>query len=406
LDKAIKIIFTIILIFIFLYAFSSSYTSHSIDALAYVIALGIDTTDNDKMKVSFQFVDTSSYSKEGSSEGNGSIVETVEASSIDVAINLMNTYMGKEINLSHCKAVVFSEDFAKDGIDKEIYSLINNTQLRPTANIIISKCEANYYIENSTSTLEKVITKYYDVFPKSSKYTGYTSNITIGKFFNELYDANSGTTAILGGINTDSSDSTSNNENDFDIVANDSTIIGERETENIGLAVFDNTGKLIGELTAIETLCHTLVTNEVSTFLISVPNPQDENANIDLSISPCKKANINVDTSGSSPYITISMQLTAKILTINTNNNYLDENYLTNISQSAKNYFNSIMTEYLYRTSTVFNNDIDHFSNYAVKNFFTTFDFNNYKWIENYKNTVFNVNIDINTESSLLLTES
>ena len=45
---------------------------------------------------------------------------------------------------------------------------------------------AKYYIENSTSKYEKVITKYYDIFPKSADYTGYTANVTIGDFFNKL----------------------------------------------------------------------------------------------------------------------------------------------------------------------------------------------------------------------------
>lgn len=42
MNKIIKNIFIITSIFIFLLGFSSSYTSLSIDNLAYVIALGID----------------------------------------------------------------------------------------------------------------------------------------------------------------------------------------------------------------------------------------------------------------------------------------------------------------------------------------------------------------------------
>ena len=30
------------------------------------------------------------------------------------AINLLNSYIGKEINLSHCSLIIFSEEFAKN----------------------------------------------------------------------------------------------------------------------------------------------------------------------------------------------------------------------------------------------------------------------------------------------------
>ena len=152
-NNIIRNIFIFILIIVFIVAFSASYTSRGIDNLAYVIAIGVDTSDNDNVKVTFQFMHTSSFSQDGSSNEETSIVNTVESSSIDTAINLMNTYLSKELNLAHCKVVVFSEDIAKDGISSAVYSLINNSQLRPTANVVISKCEASYYIENSKPIL-------------------------------------------------------------------------------------------------------------------------------------------------------------------------------------------------------------------------------------------------------------
>lgn len=36
-------------------------------------------------------------------------MDTIEAPSIDAALNLINTYSSKEINLSHCKLIIFSE---------------------------------------------------------------------------------------------------------------------------------------------------------------------------------------------------------------------------------------------------------------------------------------------------------
>ena len=192
----------VILVLVFLYAFSASYTSDSVDNISYVIALAVDENEGEKnLQVTFEFMDTSSFSSEKSSESNSAIIDTINASSINSAINLLNAYIGKQVNLSHCKVVVFSDKIAKKGITAEVSELMNNIQVRPSTNIIICKGNALEYIQNSTSQLEKILTKYYDIFPNSSEYTGYTSNIMIGEFYNYLTTKECGNLAILGGLN-------------------------------------------------------------------------------------------------------------------------------------------------------------------------------------------------------------
>ena len=140
MKKLFRNIFIVLITIVLVMAFSSSYTSFSIDNLAFVIAIGIDTGDNDgNLKVSFQIAKPSSASQGSSTQDETSIINTVETSSIYTAINLMNSYIGKELNLSHCKLVVFSEEVATNGISNEIYTLINDVQIRPSTNIIVSK---------------------------------------------------------------------------------------------------------------------------------------------------------------------------------------------------------------------------------------------------------------------------
>ena len=113
--NVVSIIAFLILLVIFASAFSSSYTSHNMSNLAYVLALGIDVGENAKMKVSAQFTKSDSFSSSNSSsdESNSVVLVSGEAESIYSCLNLINTYIGKEINLSHCSIVVFSEEFAK-----------------------------------------------------------------------------------------------------------------------------------------------------------------------------------------------------------------------------------------------------------------------------------------------------
>lgn len=112
----VSIIAFLLLLVIFINGFSASYTSRQIGNLAYVLAVGIDVGEKAKMKVSVQFSQSSTFSSSsgGSSPSSNNIVlVSGEADSIFSAINLLNSYIGKEINLSHCSLFIFSEEFSK-----------------------------------------------------------------------------------------------------------------------------------------------------------------------------------------------------------------------------------------------------------------------------------------------------
>ena len=112
----VSIILFFILFVIFANGFSASYTSRKIGNLAYVLALGVDVGEKAKLKVSAQFTKSATVSpgSGGSAEDIGNIVlVSGEADSIFSALNLLNNYIGKEINLSHCSLFIFSEEFAK-----------------------------------------------------------------------------------------------------------------------------------------------------------------------------------------------------------------------------------------------------------------------------------------------------
>lgn len=46
------------------------------------------------------------------------------------------------------------------------------------------------------------------------------------------------------------------------------------------------------------------------------------------------------------------------------------------------------------------------FGKYALKNFFYTEQYNNYNWLENYKNAFFDVKVDTSIKSGMLIIET
>lgn len=447
-----SIIVFVILLVIFSNAFSASYTSRNISNLAYIFALGIDKGENAKIKISAQLskIATSTGGGGSSGEGNNPILISCEANSIFSGINLLNTYIGKELNLAHCSVFVFSKEFAQDGISSEIYSLINNEEVRPSTNLVLSTCDAYDYLKNSNPNLERLTTKYYETFSITDRFTGYISNITIGNFYNTLASKDEEATAILGGLNSaarsensksssnsnksDSSDTeklssessgssnSSNNSsnessnqssqeqessiiNPEDLTAGTSSASGKRGTENIGLAVFEN-DKFRGELTATETICHLLINNDLDSCIISISNPIVESEKMELQLFPSKKTKITINIIDGIPHISIKLYLNADVMTLEQDIDYENSETLEKISSAAQNYLKGEFDKYLNKVSKEYNCDIDEFYTKAIGHFATIPEWKNFNWKEKFKNAVFNVDLDFNVTSSLLVTKT
>jgi spore germination protein KC len=407
MNSIAKKFFVFLLLFVFITMFSASYKTLNLDNIAILVSMAVDRSDTNRYQVTFQFTNSSSVSETGTTEKAPSIVNTIEASSLSSAINLMNAYIGKELTLSHCKLIVFSEEVAKQGIQDEIYTLMNDSQIRPSTNIVISKCTAKAYIQNSKPILEPLITKYYEVFSNSSQYTGYTVNATIGDFFNDMLCETCEPFAILGGINSEplQTNTTNVSQKDANVKANESPVSGSSRSENIGLAIFKN-GTLVGELNAIETLSFLSTRNEVEGFLVTVPNPDVENSYIDLYLTPAKETKTKVDLVNGSPYVTVNYSFKGRIYSMKNGAKYLESDVLSAVSNYCSSYLESTFSSYLYKTSKEFGTDINGIGKKALTNFFTMPDFETYNWNENYRNCFFDVHVDTNIKSGSLLTET
>jgi len=160
---------------------------------------------------------------------------------------------------------------------------------------------------------------------------------------------------------------------------------------------------LVGELTAKETLCYLLIRNKIESCNISIPISEENNESVDLYIYNKSSPKIKVHIINGSPFIKLNLNLEAKILSFDSDYNSSLEEKLSEISLSANKYIESTIAEYLYRTSVNLNADINGFGQYALPLFLTREEFDNYKWLENYKDSTFDVTVSTNVTSAFLL---
>lgn len=301
----------------------------------------------------------------------------------------------------------------QNGISDIIYTLINNVELRPDCNVIISRATAFDFLSESKSEIESITSKYYEIIATSSKYTGYTSNITISDVFDRMSDTFGEASAILGSTTSSSSNSEDNKSGasnvDTDTIAGETTSntgSGDSKPSTnidvVGLAVFKD-DILVGELTAIEALSHLIIINEMEECIISIPSPFDEDSVIDLYVTLEEDTKNDVKIINGSPFISSKIKLNAKILSSERNSNYFEEENLKLIEEYANSYMKSQLESYLYKVSKGFGADIDLFGRHAVK-YFTTWDkWLEYNWLDNFKNSFFDVDVNVNVISSYLI---
>lgn len=171
----------------------------------------------------------------------------------------------------------------------------------------------------------------------------------------------------------------------------------------MGLAVF-NSDKLVGELTGFDSICHLIISSKLKNAQIRIPSPVKELDHIDLYIELDKSTKNSVYLVNSSPYITSKIEITAKMQSMNENIDLKDDELVQKIETSATVYLKEQIQNYLYKTSKNLHADIDGFGLYALKYFSTNSEWDEYNWLNHYKDAYFNVDINVNLCSSYLLT--
>ena len=402
-NKVRKIFAITILVLLLIISSTNYYGIKGIDNLAYVVAIGLDIGENENLNLSLQISlpNNSGKSSGTSSQSSSVVVDSIECSSINTGINLFNSYLGKEVNLSHCKVLVISEELASQVISEYLYTLTNVIQFRNDSNIIISKCDAKSFLEYSTPALDKISARYYEIAPSSSEYTGYTESTVVNEFFSSITDLYSDPVAVLGSINTGKSEDKNTNTSTY-YTAGETPISGEPGVETMGLAVFSG-DKLVGELNGFESICHLIISNKLRNAQIRIVSPIEELEYIDLNIELDKNTQNSVYLVNGTPYITSNIKINAKMQSMNKNIDLNCEETVSKIEQVATDFLKKNISNYLYKTSKKLCADIDSFGLYATKYFITANEWEQYNWLSHYKDAFFEVNVDFNLRSSYSL---
>ena len=372
-----KFIIGTLILFVII-AFLESYDVRGVEELSYVIAIGIDKSEENENNIilTVQIATTKPQESGGTSSLTTNLL-SVETDSLGLGFNILNSLSTNELNLSHCSAIIFSEEFAKDGIEPYFDNLANNIEIRPTATIIIANNTAQEFLE-ATSASEDISADFYNSFLESSETTSYIPEASLSDFHAALHDDVRQPSAVYG-----YSDGT--------------------DIENIGLAMFSG-DKYIGRLSGIETIMHNIFTNKLESATISLVSPIDNASIIDVKISLNKDTSISVsyDENTQIPYIDCTISLEGKILSAANNYIFNNSDDLTKLKNAINSKIVTEANNYLNKITREYNSDIVGFFGYLKRHYLTYEEMNGIDWNSSFKNAYLNVKSDIELTSNYL----
>lgn len=367
--------FTLVLI-ILLFTLTGCYDSHGIEDFYYIVALGIDKTENNSITLSIQTAKPTGSSESSTSQSNEYKIYTVDCESIESGIHILNNYLNKKINLSHCSAIVFSEEVARDGVKGYINVLGNDTEIRPNCNLIISSQSAYDVLDKVSNSGEKFSSRLYEYILNSVDYTGYTIDSIFSNF--------------LSCINSDQTQATA-----IYTVVNNDTI------QNTGAAIFKS-DVMLGTISPTQTMAHLIVTDELDSCMISVDSPFNEGDLIDLNLKKTTNSVIDVSLINHTPLISVDISIEGSIDSSGEEFDYTHTENIRKVEESCNTYLEKLIREYLYSISKDYHSDIVGFGGILASKFLTEDEYSKVHWNEIFQDSFFEINVNTRITSSHL----
>ena len=164
--------------------------------------------------------------------------------------------------------------------------------------------------------------------------------------------------------------------------------------------------RYIGDLSTIETLCYSLLKDEVDNFVLTISNPLDESEKVDINVGDLSQLKTDIDVSNDNPIINIKFNLTAEVINVLNNEHLPYDKTLEKLNSGLKDYLTAEFKSYLYKTSREYKSDINEFYKIAKRKFLTNSDFSNYDWARKYENAEFNVEFNKDIISTLIIRQN
>ena len=329
--------------------------------------------------------------------------------------SLVDALTSKEVNLSHVKLILYSEELARSDLSGHINTLISNVDIRPQTSVAICRGKAEDFFKNVTPVLETSPARYYDLILSSFNYTSESAGTELIDFYTSAQSIDREATAVIAEIkdneskNMQNSQSGSNNiqgKSDSQSNAGGSNTNSEsnnekKEAKFAGLAVFKGS-KMVGEISPLLTMGHLIMTNKLQDAAITVPDVGDKNKLASITVRQNKPCKFDVKIENNIPKIKINVYLDAHLESSGTTTDYLDNDNKYKLNKAVEEKITQIVNDYLNKLIEC-DSDIAGIGREAKLLCTTWKEFEELNWKEIFKNAEFDVSSSVSLNVSQII---
>lgn len=408
-----KLAFLLIAIILFL---PSCQRVTEVDGKSFVTAIGFDKGENYNLRFTFVFTSPSKSSNNASGKEEDETI-VIEAPSLYSAIEQINNFKSKTIELTHTQTVIFSEELAKEGLEEYIYMLVRSSHFRPNTYLCIADRSSMEFLERINPVQTYHLEKYFQlIFNKltsgkkgdlylydayfrllSESRTGILPYCAINDTELKTYDGPEAPSEVAEKPSEEPSEGDtlsghfSENTDDYavNIIAGKTISQSDNTAEIQGVGVIKD-GVLVTVLGRMETISLQMLTNSLPNTYLTLSNPYSPDKMITCYIS-AHDSKISVDCERS-PVINIDIELEGDFAEVGA------DDYFIQHPSEFEEYFEEKTKEtikkFLDKTIRL-NCDICGFSDIAKSEFLTVNEFEAYNWNERFKAAEYNLNVNL-----------
>lgn len=386
---------TVILLVMILFL-SGCWDQKEINDRTYVIAIGLDKAENNRIKVTYLIANPEAGTLPQGGGGNEppTMIVSFIADDYSASIETANTIVSKEITYDILDAIFVSEDFAKDDdFIRWTYDAAKNIEIRRDTYLVITKEPTLDYFQKTKPLIETRISMYFDSILKIGEENGMIPTNSKLLYYFRITEANAD--LFLATYSTTEHNDKKHFVNDDNFLAGQLHVDGNvNKTEFAGSAVFKH-GKMIGKLTAEETRTATFLNNtlHISNLLTTFPDPFNEKFRVTTRISTKAKNKITINLQKGEIYVTVPI-----VVEVLTNHSMVDYYRNPEKREQLKKAIEENLTkkseDLIKKTQEDFKGEPFGWSLIARKQFLTNKEYKVFNWMKMYPNM--NVNVKFN----------
>lgn len=407
-----------LLLWMFFLIMSGCWGSKETDELGYIMLIGIDKGKENILEITFQLAIPQPI--EGGQGEKATEAISVEAPSIFGAVEIADSFISKQLTLIHNKAIVVSEEIARDGLSKYINPLVRSREVRRTNYLLVTQGKAKQFIkENINLIFERYPSRQFDIFMSGADITGLIPDADIHKFYEGRNSPGRQPIAALVGTQKKKEEQQKEEEKSKNTKTTQEKVQegmaylpgeipreGGNKIEIIGLAVFKE-DRLVGLLNGEETRYYQMLTGNFIHGNFTFPDPnlrEGGNEIIVIELKEGRSPEIKVDPA--KEQINVRLFLEGEILSIQSGKNYEQGKLKRQLEGYVSNWVTQASSRLIRKTQEEYGSDIFGFGEFTRIDFWTWQDWINYDWLQKYPQYQVSVQTEFYVRRTGMMTET